>query len=329
MRASRLLSLVMLLQARGPWTAEQLAERLEVSVRTIHRDVEALRASGIPVAGERGPAGGYRLPGGYRTRLTGLTASEAEALFVTAPATPLGLGGLLAEAQLKLLAALPPQLRERADRAARIFHVDHDRWFGEARPPAGLELLAAALWEGRRVRFLQRGRPREVDPLGLVLKGPTWYLVAATPGGERTFRVERLERIEPLEQEARRPPQFDLAAHWAEWSRAFEEGLPSVAVQVRVAPEALEELARLVDVRHRELVPRSAEQAPPSVRLPDGRLELEVRFERLEHAQVLLSLGAAVEVVGPPALRAAVADHAAALADLYRPRAHVVHMSRG
>ncbi len=180
MRASRLVSLVLLLQARGPWTAEQLAGELEVSVRTIHRDVEALRASGVPIAGERGPAGGYRLPGGHRTRLTGLTAEEAQALFVAAPATPLGLGGVLADAQLKLLAALPPQLRERADRASQLFHVDHGRWFDAPEPAPLLPLVAGALWRQRRLLLRSRGREREVDPLGLVAKGPAWYLVAAT-----------------------------------------------------------------------------------------------------------------------------------------------------
>lgn len=327
MRASRLVSLVLLLQARGPSTAEELAERLEVSVRTVHRDVAALRDSGVPVEGERGPAGGYRLPGGYRTRLTGLTPSEAEALFVAAPATPLGLGGFLAEAQLKLLAALPPQLRERADRAGRIFHVDHGSWFGETRPPAGLDVAAGALWEARRLRIVQRGRARVVDPLGLVLKGPTWYLVALTDAGERTFRVERLERVELLQEPAAAPPGFDLPSYWEQWSRAFEAGLPSVAVRVRVAPAALGALARVVDSRRRALLPASAEEAPPQARCADGRLELEIWFERLEHAQALLGLGAAVEVLAPPQLRASLAAHAAELAALYRPA--LEHTSRG
>lgn len=327
MRASRLLSLVLQLQAHGPATAEQLAQRLEVSVRTVHRDVAALRESGVPVEGERGPAGGYRLPGGYRTRLTGLTPSEAEALFVAAPAMLLGLGGFLAEAQLKLLAALPPQLRERADRAGRIFHVDHGSWFADARPPAGLDLAAGALWEGRRLRIVHRGRARTVDPLGLVLKGPAWYLVALTADGERTFRVERLERIEPLAEPATTPPEFDLPTYWERWSRAFEEGLPSVTVRVRVQPEALGGLARVVDSRRRGLLPASAAEAPREARCADGRLELEIWFERIEHAQVLLGLGAAVEVLAPPQLRASLAAHVAELAALYRPA--LEHTSRG
>jgi len=311
MRASRLVTLVLLLQARGPWTAEELAERLGVSVRTVHRDVEALRASGVPVRGERGPAGGYRLPGGHRTRLTGLTASEAEALFVAAPADALGLGGILADAQLKLLAALPPQLRERADRAAQLFHVDHRAWFGAAEPPAQLATVAGALSRGRRLRIVHRGRERDVDPLGLVLKGPAWYLVAATGDGERTFRVGRIEQAAELEQPARRPEGFDLAAHWEGWSRAFEAGLPVIPVRVRVDAAALGRLRAAVDSRRRDALPRSA---PAGV----AELELEVWFERLDHAeQELLALGAAVEVLDPPALRERMARHAAALARRY------------
>ncbi|ADB48480.1 helix-turn-helix transcriptional regulator [Conexibacter woesei] len=310
MRASRLVTLVLLLQARGPWTADELAERLEVSVRTVHRDVEALRASGVPIRGERGPAGGYRLPGGYRTRLTGLTPDEAEALFLAAPADALGLGGFLADAQLKLLAALPPQLRDRADRAAQLFHVDHRSWFGPDEQPPALGAIAGALWHGRRLRLVHRGRERVVDPLGLVLKGPSWYLIGATERGERTFRVGRVERAVELEQEARRPPQFDLVAHWDAWSRAFEDGLPYIAARVRVAPHKLGELRRVVDSRRRDLLPRHADG--------DEWLELEVWFERIEHAEGgLLGLGAHVEVLAPPELRTRIEAHVATLARRY------------
>ena len=130
MRATRLVSLLLLLQMRGQLTAQELADHFEVSVRTIHRDVESLGAAGVPVEAVRGPAGGYRLAGGYRTKLTGLTAAEAEALFVApAPAAELGLGGVLANARLKVLAALPAELQERASRAERYFHLDTRGWF--------------------------------------------------------------------------------------------------------------------------------------------------------------------------------------------------------
>jgi predicted DNA-binding transcriptional regulator YafY len=308
MRAQRLVSLVLVLQTRGAVGAADLARELGVSVRTVHRDAEALRAAGIPVVGERGPAGGYRLPGGYRTRLTGLTAEEAEALFLGVPAGDLGLAPALADAQLKLLAALPPSLRARADRTAELFHVERDGWWAAGPPPAHLPALAAALWAGRRARVVHRGRERQVDPLGLVLKGRVWYLVAGTPGGVRTFRADRLAAAAELEAPVRRPPDFDLAAFWAGWSAEFAASLPLVDVRVRVQPGALEALRAAVDIRARDDVPAAI----------DGAAELVVRFERLEFAESgLLRVGAGVEVLGPPELRARIAGHARALAALY------------
>src|SRR3954471_24665542 len=155
MRASRLLSLLLLLQTRESMTAAQLAAELGVTRRTIQRDVAALAAAGVLLQGERGPAGGYRLVAGHRTRLTGLSQREAEALFVAGgpgPASELGLGAVLAEAQLKLLAALPRELRGRASRAPLLFHLDPGPWFQPAAaPPAHLSAVAGALWEGQRL----------------------------------------------------------------------------------------------------------------------------------------------------------------------------------
>jgi len=240
MRATRLVSLLLLLQTRGRLTAADLAERLEVSVRTVHRDIESLAAAGVPVEAVRGPAGGYRLPGGYRTRLTGLTADEAEALFAAGmpgPAAELGLGGELAAARLKVLAAMPPELQERATRAQRLFHLDTRGWFrAEDRVPH-LPALAAALWQGCRVRIRYReGRSvvqRTLDPLGLVVKGGAWYLVAHRSAGMRVYRVSRIVSVRELEEELRRPRGFELAAYWDRWSRDFEERLASVEVVVR------------------------------------------------------------------------------------------------
>src|SRR5437764_2668795 len=226
MRATRLVSLLLLLQTRGRLTAAEIAERLEVSVRTVHRDVESLAAAGVPVEAVRGPAGGYRLPGGYRTRLTGLTADEAEALFAAGmpgPAAELGLGHELAAARLKLLAALPAELQERAPRAARLFHLDTRGWFrAEDRVPH-LPELAAAVWRGCRVRLRYREGTRTVRrtvaPLGLVLKGGAWYLVARRSAGMRVYRVSRVASVQALEEAFERPREFELAAFWDEWSR--------------------------------------------------------------------------------------------------------------
>ena len=196
MRASRLVSLLLLLQTRGGMTAAALAEELEVSVRTVHRDVEALAEAGVPIYAERGPQGGIRLVGGYRTRLTGMTEDEAEAMFlsgVPGPAAELGLGTVVAAARLKVLAALPPELRSRASRLSQRFHLDAPGWFMPSEATPWLADLAAAVWEDRRVRMTyDRGDKiveREIEPLGLVIKGGVWYLVARADGQVRTYRV--------------------------------------------------------------------------------------------------------------------------------------------
>src|SRR3954451_24761380 len=206
MRATRLVSLLLLLQTRGQLTAAEIGERLEGSVRPVHRDVQSLAAAGVPVEAVRGVAGGYRLAGGYRTRLTGLTGDEAEALFaagIPGPAAELGLGGELAAARLKLLAALPSELQERAARASRLFHLDTRGWFrAEDRVPH-LPALSAGVWRGRRVRLRYREGPRTVqrtiDPLGLVLKGGAWYLIARRRAGMRVYRVSRVAGVRHLE----------------------------------------------------------------------------------------------------------------------------------
>lgn len=192
MSAQRLISLVLLLQTRGALNADALANELQTSVRTVHRDVEALRAAGVPIRGERGPAGGYRLPGGYRTRLTGLTPGEAEALFLQAPAADLGMAAVLADAQLKLLAALPPDLRARADRTAELFHVVRDGWWDASAPPPHLPVVADAVWRGRRLTMSYKGRERHVGYERL--EYAEWDLLPLGPG---------VEVIDPPELRAR------------------------------------------------------------------------------------------------------------------------------
>ncbi len=305
MRATRLVSLLLLLQTRGQLTAAEIAEKLEVSIRTVHRDVESLTAAGVPVEALRGPAGGYRLAGGYRTRLTGLTADEAEALFaagISGPAAELGLGGELAAARLKLLAALPQELQERATRASRLFHLDTRGWFrAEDRVPH-LPALSAAVWRGCRVRLRYRegGRvvQRTVDPLGLVLKGGAWYLVARRSAGMRVYRVSRVASVRPLEDSFERPPEFELAVFWEQWSQNFEQTLPRVEVTVRV------------DDAVRRFLP-----GEPRIEA-DGRTV--VAFQHLGDAyRELLRFGSQVEVLEPAELRARVAETGREVAALY------------
>jgi predicted DNA-binding transcriptional regulator YafY len=302
MRATRLVSLLLLLQMRGQLTAAELAGHFEVSVRTIHRDVEALAAAGVPVEAVRGPAGGYRLSGGYRTKLTGLTAAEAEALFVApAPAAELGLGGVLANARLKVLAALPSELQERASRAERLFHLDARGWFRAEDTVPHLPAIASATWQGRRLgaRYREGRRVvrRTLDPLGLVLKGGAWYLVARRSAGMRVYRVSRFASVRVRDDGFERPEGFDLATYWQEWSRSFEASLPRVEVKLRAS----------------ELVRRLL---PADQRGEDG--VYVVGFQSLEDAfRELLKFGPDAEVLEPAELRSRIATSAAEVTALY------------
>jgi len=302
MRATRLVSLLLVLQLRGQLTATELAAHFAVSVRTIHRDLEALGAAGVPVEAIRGPAGGYRLAGGYRTKLTGLTAAEAEALFVApAPAAELGLGGVLTNARLKVLAALPAELQERASRAERYFHLDTRGWFRAEDTVPHLPVIAAATWQGKRLGTRYReGRKvvrRTLDPLGLVLKGGAWYLVARRSAGMRVYRVSRFASVRVRDEGFQRPEEFELPAFWEEWSRTFEQSLPRVEVKVRAS-----ELAR---------------RFLPADQQGDGGVYV-VGFQSLEVAfRELLKFGPDAEVLEPPQLRRRLAATAREVAALY------------
>ena len=305
MRATRLVSLLLVLQTRGQLTAAELAGMLEISVRTVHRDMESLAAAGVPVEAVRGPTGGYRLAGGYRTRLTGMTADEAEALFAAGmpgPAAELGLGGELAAARLKLLAALPSELQERATRASRLFHLDTRGWFRSEDRVPHLPALSTAVWSGCRVRIRYReGRrivQRTLDPLGLVLKGGAWYLIARRSAGMRVYRVSRVAAVSALDETFERPPGFELTAFWDEWSRAFEQSRARVEVTVRVSEEVRRSL-------------------PGEQRLAEDG-SVVVAFEDLGSAyRELLRFGVDVEVIAPTQLRDRVAETGRELAELY------------
>jgi predicted DNA-binding transcriptional regulator YafY len=296
-------SFLLVLQTRGQLTVAELAQRLDVSERTVQRDAQALAAAGVPIVSMRGPAGGYRLDRGYRTKLTGLDAAEAEALFV-GPASELGLGRELAAARLKLLASLPAELQERASRAAQLFHVDTRGWFREEDRVPNLPVIAGALWRGRRLDIRYREGPavvtRRLDPLGLVLKAGVWYLLARRRGEERVYRVSRIVSARERPEAYAPSPDFDLAAAWARRSDAFERSVAQVEVTVRV--------------------PRSQVRYLRNPRiLEDGeRPTVVAHFDGLDRAfHELLAYGPFAEVLAPPELRERIAHAARETAALY------------
>lgn len=320
MRASRLLSILLLLQTRGQLTASALADELEVSERTIYRDIDALSAAGVPVYAERGPAGGYQLLGGYRTRLTGMTLEEAETLFLTGlaePAAKLGLGETLAAAQLKLLASLPPEAGSRAQRISERLYLDAPDWFHQDEQLPHLPLLGAAVWEERRVRMRYQRRTKEVtrliEPLGIVLKAGAWYVVAAVGGDLRTYRASRILEFEVLDEQFDRPRDFDLGRYWQEWSESYERWLYRDQALVRFTPRAL----RLIPLLFNPVMVEAVEQhtGQPDA---DGWVTMTIPIESIKQAPMdLLRLGADAEVLEPPELRQQMARIAHDLTQLY------------
>ncbi|MFI5865218.1 helix-turn-helix transcriptional regulator [Streptomyces sp. NPDC051546] len=327
MKSSRLLSILLLLQTRGRVTAAELAAELEVSVRTVYRDAESLAAAGVPLYGDAGHSGGYQLLDGYRTRLTGLAAGEAEALFLTSmpgPAAELGLGRALSTAQLKLRAALPAELRAQADRMRLRFHLDAPGWYAEHEETPHLARVADAVWRGRvvEVRYRRWKAPHEVDrrlaPYGLVLKAGRWYLVAGTAPGTAgtaapppyTYRVDQILAVHETDEECALPDGFELAAHWRRTQAEFHERLHPEEAEVRVSARAA---TRLTGVQARAL----AATGTPDPELP-GWTRAVLPIESQEHAEAqFLELGTEAEVLAPPALRRRIGAAAAATAARY------------
>jgi predicted DNA-binding transcriptional regulator YafY len=318
MMASRLLSILLLLQARGRMSAAALACHFEVSVRTIHRDIDQLSAAGIPVIGDRGRTGGFELADGFRTRLTGLTQSEAETLFLSGlpgPAADLGLSSVLATAQLKLLAALPAGMQ--VERVAARFHLDTTAWFRTTEKIENLAAIARAVWDERilRMRYWRKGgaQLREVKPLGLVLKSGAWYLLAERNDAILTYRVANIVEAEVLDQRFERPSKFDLSAHWAKAARAYEIGLNRLVASVRLSPQG-RSLLHLFS-------PHVAGNAEETATRPNeaGWVRCELPVESIEFGvRDLLRLGVDVEVLAPPELREALKGAVRSILDIYQ-----------
>ncbi|MFZ5549467.1 MAG: helix-turn-helix transcriptional regulator [Pseudomonadota bacterium] len=310
MRASRLLSILMLLQTRGRLSAQALAGALEVSVRTVYRDVDHLSASGVPIWAEHGRLGGFQLEPGWRTQLTGLTVPEARAVFLAGlpgPAAELGLGEAMASAQLKLMAALPNGWRSDADQVASRFHLDPADWYHQAAPAPHLRDVASAVWNRQRVRMRyeswERVGERTVEPLGLVLKSGVWYMVArsARAGAEaRIHRVAAIQWLELLDEAFAPPPRFDLPAWWAESTARFEADLYHGTARLRVTEAGLKRLCQF-NSRVAEAALSNAEPCEW-----EGWIETEVPIESIDHAaREMLRVGDQGEVLAPPELRVA------------------------
>ncbi|WP_198117491.1 helix-turn-helix transcriptional regulator [Massilia rhizosphaerae] len=319
MRASRLLSIQMMLETRGPMSAAALAEALEISVRTLHRDIDQLTAAGVPIYAERGRAGGFRLLDGWNTRLTGLTPSEAQVVFLSGlagPAADLGLDKPLQGAQLKLLTSLPESSRTEAQKIQSRFHLDPVDWYREPDAVPHLTVVADAVWSDRQLSMSYESwrdeAERVVHPLGLVLKAGVWYLVAASDGKPRTYRISNIKRAALLEPRARRPARFDLASYWGQSVARFEADLYTDHADVLATPVGLKDLRYL-----NAAAARAVAGAKPS-RRRDGRVALRIPVESVEHgAGQLLRLAPEVEVTGPGRLRKAMVLRLKRVAALY------------
>ncbi|WP_031068052.1 helix-turn-helix transcriptional regulator [Streptomyces sp. NRRL WC-3742] len=325
MKADRLLSILLLLQTRGRVPATELAERLEVSVRTIYRDVDSLSAAGVPVFSERGRHGGIRLLPGYRTDVTGMTADEARALFVLSAQSAhsdLGLDRALGSALRKVMAALPAPHRTDAERISERILVDPARWMRTA--PAGdhpgpdLGELQYAVFADRRLwlRYRHSGTPEPVeytvDPYGLVSKAAVWYLVADLHGEPRLFRTDRMLAAEPTDEVVRRRPGVGLGDVWGVLREQVERVPKEVPVRVRVRRARLDMFLRIHGGR--------LTAPPPGPRCGPAEewVELAPAFPALAAVRMLLAFGADLEVLGPAAARREMARAAAEALSLYR-----------
>ena len=303
MRADRLLSVLLLLQVHRRQTARELAQRLEVSERTIHRDMEALSAAGFAVFAERGSGGGWMLVEGYKTNLTGLNKDEIQALFLTKPLrllADLGLAKASDAAMIKLSAALPAAHRDNAEHARQRIHIDVTGWTRSDEAVRLLPVLQQAVWQERKLTFTYERSgcdpvDRLADPLGLVAKGSVWYLIAVVDGDTRSYRVSRIVSAELTGEPCVRPKGFDLAQYWEQSKVSFKAQLPNYRATLRAHPDVFPRMSfagRFARIEHSD--------APDS----DGWIRVAMRFDVEEMAvEYALSFGARMEVLEPETLR--------------------------
>lgn len=319
MRADRLLSILMLLQDGGRLTAKELAAELEVSERTIYRDMVALSSAGVPVYAERGPGGGCALVESYRTNLTGLTRDEVRALFmlsVPSPLAELGVDQDLRAALLKLSAALPEVTRPEGVRARQRIHLDSKAWFHQEKQPAHIDSILQGLWQDRKIKLtyqLAFGAQAEhrVEPYGLVAKTNLWYLIFSRDGEIFVRKLSDVIMAELTEESFPYPADFDLVKYWADWCRKYEANQPQFKVRVRLRADLVQMLQFFQD---RLITDQTAEMDEGE----DGWHTLTLQFENFETARRdLLNFGGAAEVLEPETLRKSIQDFAAQVLAVY------------
>ncbi len=317
MRADRLLSILLLLQARGQTTGRELAKHLEVSERTVHRDMDALSAAGVPVFALRGAQGGWQLDENWRTQVPGLDEAELRAFLMVQPRV-LGDKRLAAAAERalsKLMAALPASMREQAASIRQRLYVDPAGWHGANEDLSMLPMVQHAVARDRKLKIRYRkpedgatSSERIIDPLGLVAKGTSWYLVANTSRGYRTYRVSRIESVALLDKPCERPASFDLAEHWQKATREFIDGRPRYHATLCLQSSAADEIKKW-----RRVAP--VEDATQT----KGWRTLQVQFDYEEEACfVVLGFGARAKVIKPEKLRQRIAAEVSAMADQQR-----------
>lgn len=308
MRADRLLSILMLLQVHDRLTARDLAERLEVSERTIHRDMEALTNAGVPVVAQRGQGGGWSLLDSYQTKLTGLNLAEIQTLFFPRPThllADLGWSQAFEAALLKLLVALPAANRQQAEVVSQRIHLDPTGWHRWEEEMSAFPILQTAVWQERQVHLnYERGDRKQinrlVNPLGLVAKGSVWYLVAAVEEEVRSYRISRVRHATIADAPCIRPAGFNLAEYWQQSMAEFQANLPRYALTVRVDPQVMPRL------RYAGHFARIEQTNPPDA---DGWIPVSIRFDLEEEAcAYVLGFGTHMEVVEPPELRDSIVE---------------------
>ncbi|WP_096187470.1 helix-turn-helix transcriptional regulator [Evansella halocellulosilytica] len=319
MRGDRLVSILLLLQSHGQMTAKELAERLEVSERTIYRDMEALSSTGIPVLAERGKNGGWSLLEDYQTKLTGLKESEIRALLVSPSAQlldDLGLTRTSEDARNKLIASLPAIYRENAKDVWNRIHIDTSSWRNKKEKIASFEALKNAIWKDRKLKIIYEradGQTNEriVEPLGLVAKGINWYFIASKVNGEiRNYRVSRIQDAVPVNETFDRPKNFDLGQHWRSSTKAFLEKLPTYEVSVEVMESIVPRLkftdrfVRIIEIGNRS---------------KDDWIRVKLSFDTEEEAKgYILGFADQIKVIEPKELSSKIVKMAESTVSFYK-----------